>query len=184
MSIRKDIRNATVTALVDANVAGGNVKAARYRPIKPGVMPMVAVYFKRDDMVALGDANQGPVAFKNLTTIAVEIATSAGGDEPGDDAIIALLDSSEDALFESAAWMSLIEGVEGVTIETTQGAEGDLRYIAARMDITVSFKTEFAPVIPDELGSVSGRAADNRGVDFHPPDGKIEGEFRIPIDTE
>lgn len=184
MSLLQELRDATVTALIAAGVAEGNVKPARYRPIKGAELPMVAVYVRQDQMTALGDANHGHAQFGHQTTVAVEIATAAVGDEPGDDAILALIENCQDALFQSTTWMSVILGVEQVAIEVTHSEEGEARFIAARVDLTVSRRSQFEATIADDLAKVSGRAGDGRGVDFAEPDGTIEADFEVPIPTE
>lgn len=184
MSLLKPIRDLTVTTLAAAGVAGGNVKAARHRPIRRGSLPMAAVYVDADDMLPTGDASAGHVEFRHNATVRIEVAVEAQGDEPGDDDILDAVHEVQAALFESVAWTAGVSGVERCTVATQHATEGEVRFIAAAIAVTVSFDSGWEPTITDDLEIISGRSSDARGVDLHEPDGEIETEVHIPIETD
>ena len=132
----------------------------RALPDQDVAFPTLGVFFIREQMSPDGDANAGEPSFVNDLTIGV---SSVGESKP--DALEADARTRSAAILSavltSASFNRLIEGFSGVTSSIAFPGKGDRLLVEARVEFTVTFRTDWPPVVPDDYqgANVTARPA-------------------------
>lgn len=181
-----EIRDTTAARVGSILLFGGRVQRNSALPTKDSQVPCCLVYFGGDTMVAEGDANAGEPNFVHSLRLAVSGLVKADSaaflDGALDDAMEAILS----VLLHDGEWVGLSEAIERID-RTYEFHERDRLLMAeARLVFTLSYRSDWPPVVTDLLESVAMRRDDEQanepfGVDLYPPDGSIEAEVVITI---
>lgn len=191
---RKALRHRTVDALIEANVAAGNVNGSRVRPLRDDGGESVLVYTTRESGANLSGVLLGPPSFQ--TTIDLVIAAAVPSpdeddrddEEELDDRLDDLADEILAATLENAAWLEGIESLASLEIvKHPAGADGKPVLGGLRISLQVGIGTVFYNPALDQafetLGAKpvsSGEETRKFGVDVN-GDGNVDVEFEDNI---
>jgi hypothetical protein len=141
---RKQIRDASVTALTGLSTTGSDVYSGRARPLAKG-HPSTLLVYAIDESVSIESMGRKQI---RALTLRVEGRIQVGGSEDAEDDLDAIAAEVEIALLKSGAILSLARSIELTRTQIDIQAPGDSINGSIVMDFTVEYCTiEGAPTV-------------------------------------
>lgn len=193
------LRARTVSHLVAAGICSGNVEASRFKATKNDDLPIAHVYVRGATNRGVGGkANAGDPKYQRVTKLTLAILAK-GNDGAAEDWLSTEVEKALDALLEAPTWLTpasppFVEEVNAIDVSVEQYRDGDVHCVAAIVTLDVVDQVRFVYAPADdfaELNAVDEQVAEedpgDKGVDIAdnaPPDGVIDGGFKIDVPTE
>lgn len=124
----------------------GRVHKARFARFDEDEIPAAVVFVFSDS--GQNESGSAPL-FVNRSEISIELFASGANDDAAAEAINDLVESVEDALLKSAAWVALFRQVTDIGVDFAMDAEASFRLFTASLRLTVEHTQAFDPDIDD-----------------------------------
>jgi hypothetical protein len=166
MNLRTTIRYYCKQLLLDADIVGQHVFLNRPTVVNEEEIPAILVYFEDEPVTLLAGSEDNPDQYRRDLTINVDVivqdALTAEGHSAGEDAIDALGDQIEQAMFDDYRFAKLIPGYNANTNYTCGlllglrllsvrpfdvDTEGDRRIIGQRLQFQLPYQK---PAVKDK----------------------------------
>jgi len=153
MSQAAAIRDAMATALIGLLPGYTEIRRVAFRQLQPTDIPCATVIRGDEVMSADEDATAGPPHFVHETTIHVSLLRGFGDALALDGQIDADADVVLARLLRDPVLNLMFEGIDSVRRTRNFPQQGETYFVELRLEITVRYRSEWAPVIPDDFRS-------------------------------
>lgn len=125
------------------------VKVGIVEQIEPAdQLPAATVQLRRENRTPDGDANAGEPSFIHEVTFGILITIDSGDQAELEGTLHHYANQAVSFLLSDTEFLSEIEAVTGIDEIQAYPKDGETYYAAARIDLTVSFRTTFEPFVP------------------------------------
>jgi hypothetical protein len=147
------IRDATHARLAD--IPGiKSVLKTRTLPTKDDQLPVICVAHAGENGEPDGDANAGAPKFLNRLHLLITVVDSATSDLVLDAGISRKVEEIKQTLFTDSTWLNLLEALESFAVTYHFPREADLVLCEARIELTVTYRSNWPPVALNPLEEV------------------------------
>lgn len=154
-----EIRDAALTLLaaraVQADKPFRKTRSNWGWPLADTDLPALSVFLPRETMSPDGDANAAEPKFINDMTLGVVISVGFDTPEALDEDTVGRADTALEALLTTPSFLKLFESIERVDQKTVFDKDGQTFLVEIQFDITIRFRTDWPPVVPDDFLSMS-----------------------------
>lgn len=148
-------------------------------------LPLFGCYIAREERTADGDANHGPPHFVHRLTLQFNGAVSIPTEDNGDNMVNleAWMTQIDDLLLRNPAFVNLSEGVLSMRREAQYSRMGETTLGEIRVEMVLSFRTIFEPVITDTLDTIHVKTQyptpERAGPDDNPQTQQVTVEYDL-----
>jgi hypothetical protein len=118
-------------------------------------LPVLGVYILREQRTALGDSNAGVPKFQHRLTLGFSGAIKVESDEENQLTDLEdVMSQIDDLLLRAPAFVNLTEGIDSMDRLSQYAKIGEVSVAEIRIEMVLTWKEEFEPIIPDDLNVV------------------------------
>lgn len=145
-----EIRDAAFVALSGYGLFK-TVKNSLVQQMEPAdELPAATVFVTREVRAADGDANAGEPHFIHDLTLGLIITIDSGDQSRLEDVLAYYTDQTVNRLLSDTTFLTHFEGISGITESQAFPKDGETYYAEARVEMTVQFRSRWAPYVPDD----------------------------------
>lgn len=135
-----------------------------FKTVKNGVMtaiepadelPAATVFLRRDRLSPDGDDNAGVPSFVQEVTLGLLVTIDAGSQQELEPALHLLTQKLVGCLMSDPAFIAEVEAVTGIDETQNFPKDGETYYAEARIEMTVKWRVDFEPCLPDDYRGAS-----------------------------
>lgn len=181
-----EIAEATKTRLIAVDLYDGKIEVSRIPPTKTEHLPIALVAVHQDTATASGRGNHGEPDFTNTIQIVIVLRESGTTGAEIEKALGHATETVLSGLLSDSAWVNQFEGVAGYSVQYRVQKDASPLIVDAFISLSCNYHTIYPPIVEDDFAKASARdpGAGEYGVNIGDPDGPIDAEFEIGVETD